>query len=212
MKKFMMIVLILAVAVMAGCASYTVQSVPSQLDENKIVKAEKDDISVTAFPILTEEDSKRYFDANLPRENVMAIYVNILNTSPNIVEIIASNLIVHSRQQSIEPLPIEKVYKVVKRNWVGRSAVWMLGLYVAAPISAIHTASVNKDVEQDLKGKVLKIGDVIKSKTFTQGFLWFKLPDDVALEEMGDKKLALKMIFKKDGKLVECNLPIKPSK
>ena len=80
MKKIFLIGLILAVAVVvSGCASYTVQSMPSQLDENKVVKAEKEDISVTAFPILTEEDSKRYFDKNLIGKNILAVYFVIVN-------------------------------------------------------------------------------------------------------------------------------------
>lgn len=65
MKKILLIGLILAVAVVSGCASYNVQRFPSQIDESKVVKVGDNDVSITAFPILTEEDSKKYFDANL---------------------------------------------------------------------------------------------------------------------------------------------------
>jgi hypothetical protein len=209
MKKIFLIGLILVVASFAsGCASYTVQTVPSQIDESKVVKAGDNDISITAFPILTEEDSKKYFDANLPGDKVMAIYLNVLNTSPDVVEVVASNLIIHSsHQQSIEPLPIEKAYKVVRREYAGKSTFWwFFGVYVGAPISAAHTASVNKDIEQDLQGKALNLGG-INPKSSTYGFLWFKIPK----EAMHDDKLPkgdLKISMKKNGKLIDYNLSL----
>lgn len=212
MKRFLLIVLVLAIAVvMSGCASYLVQNVPSQIDENKIVKAGDDDISITAFPILTKEDSKKYFDADLMGNGVMAVHLSILNTSSNVIEVTASNLIVQSNQRSVlASLPIENVYKIVKRSWGEKSTFWLFfGAYVGAPISAAHTASVNKDVEEDLQGKYLKFGD-IKPKTFGQGFLWFKIPD----EAMPNGKLLgseLKISIKKDGKLSEYILPIPAS-
>jgi len=213
MKKIVMISLVLLVAVLtSGCASYyTVQNVPSQIDESKVVKAGDNDILITAFPILTKEDSKKYFDANLIGDNILAVHLSILNTSSYVFEVTASNLIIKSHQQfTLASLPIKDVYKITKRSWGLKSVGWFLITYgIGGPISAAHTASVNKDVEQDLKSKVLKLGD-IKPKTFTQGFLWFKIPD----EAMSDGKLPdseLKISIKKDGKLVEYNLPIPAS-
>lgn len=46
---------------------------------------------------------------------------------------------------------------------------------------------------------MLKFGD-IKSKESTQGFLWFKLSDDVMSEQ--NAKLALKLTFEQNGKSV----------
>ena len=73
MKKIVLIVLILAVAVLAsGCASYTTKFVnTAQVDNNKLVKDNSNDILVVAFPILTEKDSKDYFDENLIGEKVL---------------------------------------------------------------------------------------------------------------------------------------------
>ena len=101
MKRFLMIGLVLLAAVLAnGCASYNIQSVPSQIDESKTVKVEDNDTTITAFPILTEEDSKKYFDKNLIGNNLLAVYLNVLNTSPSVVEIIKSNLIIQAQQPS----------------------------------------------------------------------------------------------------------------
>jgi len=117
-----MIGLVLLVAVLAnGCASYNIQSVPSQIDESKTVKVEDNDTTITAFPILTEEDSKKYFDKNLIGNNLLAVYLNVLNTSPSVVEIIKSNLIIQAQQPSaLAPLPQEDVYKAVRRGWAGK--------------------------------------------------------------------------------------------
>jgi len=207
MKKILLISLVLLVAVLAsGCASYTVKSMPSQLDESKVVKVEKEDVSITAFPILTEEDSKRYFDANLPGNNILAIYVNILNTSPNIIEIIASNLIVS--RQPIEPLPIKKAYKAIRRGYAGKSIFWwFFGVYVGAPISALHTASVNKDIEQDLNGKILNLAN-ISPKTSRYGFLWFEIPKGVMRDDKFPSSEFVISVKKKDGKIIKYVLPI----
>ena len=86
MKKILLIGLALLVAVLAsGCASYTVQNIPSQLDENKVVKAGDNDISITALPILTEEDSKKYFDYDLVAKNVLSVYLVIVNHSQSAI-------------------------------------------------------------------------------------------------------------------------------
>ncbi len=210
MKKIFLIGLILAVAVVvSGCASYTVQSMPSQLDENKVVKAEKEDISVTAFPILTEEDSKRYFDKNLIGKNILAVYFVIVNYDKKNVQFISSDLVLGGGK-IINPYPQKEVYKTIRREYGGKAFLWMFPTwFVGAPVSVVHTASVNTKIEEDINKKHLNFGE-IKPREFAQGFLWFKLPDDAALEERGDRKLALKMIFKKDGELVEHNLSIKP--
>ena len=135
--------------VMAGCASYTTQSVSSQLEENKTIRAEKEDISITAFPILTKEDSKKYFDANLPGDNIMAIYVNILNISPDVVEIVTLKLSTLPRQYVLEPMQVKEVSKSSKKGYLGKSFLWMITTYyVGAPISALHTRASIKALKR----------------------------------------------------------------
>ena len=208
MKRMVLLGLVLIAWVMAGCASYTTQNVPSQLEENKTVRAEKEDISITVFPILTKEDSKKYFDANLPGDNIMAIFVNILNTSPDVVEISAAKLSTLPRQYVLEPLQVEDVYKSSKREYVGKASLWMvLTYFVGAPVSALHTRSVNKDIEIDLQGKALKLGDV-KPKTYIHGFLWFKIPDGAIGENKKLPRSELRVIANKNGKAIDFVLPI----
>jgi len=206
MKKILFIgILIFCTVIFAGCASYTVQNVPSQFDENKVVKAGDNDISITAFPILSEEDSKKYFDYDLVAKNVLSVYLVIVNHSQNSIQLISSNVVLEN-DKVVTPYPQKEVYKMVRREYVGKSSFWwFFGLYVGAPISAAHTSGVNTKIEEDINKKNLNSGE-IKPKEFQQGFVWFKLPDDIVLEELGDKKLSLKVVLKKDGKLINHDL------
>jgi hypothetical protein len=210
MKKFALIGLVLLVAVLAsGCASYTVQNVPSQIDESKVVKAGDNDVSITALPILTEEDSKKYFDYDLVAKNVLSVYLVIVNHSQSAIQFISSQ-VDSGNGKMIEPFPQKDVYKLIRREYAGKASAWFLISYgLGGPISAGHTASVNTKIEEDINKKHLNFGE-IKPREFQQGFTWFKLPDDVILGEMKGKEVVLKMMFKKNGRLMEYNLSIKP--
>jgi hypothetical protein len=199
------LVVIFAAVLASGCASYTVQNVPSQIDESKVVKAGDNDISITALPILTEEDSKKYFDYDLVAKNVLSVYLVIVNHSQSAIQFISSQ-VDSGNGKMIEPFPQKDVYKLIRREYAGKASAWFLISYgLGGPISAGHTASVNTKIEEDINKKHLNFGE-IKPREFQQGFAWFKLPDDVVLEEMRGKKLALKMIFKKNGKPIEHDL------
>jgi len=206
MKKIMLISLVLLVAVLAsGCASYTVQNVPSQIDESKVVKAGDNDISITALPILTEEYSKKYFDYDLVAKNVLSVYLVIVNHSQSAIQFVSSQ-VDSGNGKMIEPFPQKDVYKLIRREYAGKATLWMFPTYfVGIPFSIAHTAGLNTKIEEDINKKHLNFGD-IKPREFAQGFLWFKLPDDVVLEEIKGKTIVLKMMFKKDGKSINHNL------
>ena len=202
MKKIFLIGLILVMAVVAsGCASYSTKSVnPTQIDESKLVKDNSNDILVVAFPILTEKDSKDYFDEDLIGKKVLAVYLSIFNIASGDIKYINSTLSVQSGNKEFAPLPTEKVYGYIKKGYGARATAWFLISYgLGGPISAVHTNSVNSKIEEDLKAKTLKFGN-IKSKESTQGFLWFKLSDDAMSKP--NTKLALKLTFEQNGKSV----------
>ena len=189
MKKIMLISLVLLVAVLAsGCASYTVQNVPSQIDESKVVKAGDNDISITALPILTEEYSKKYFDYDLVAKNVLSVYLVIVNHSQSAIQFVSSQ-VDSGNGKMIEPFPQKDVYKLIRREYAGKATLWMFPTYfVGIPFSIAHTAGLNTKIEEDINKKHLNFGE-IKPREFQQGFLWFKLPDDVVLEEIKGKTI-----------------------
>jgi len=78
--------------------------------------------------------------------------------------------------------------------------------FIGAPVSAMHTSSVNKKIKEDLQGKYLAF-QVIKYKASIQGFSWFRISDDTITEmKKGKSRLILRLTLGKGGKLLECEL------
>jgi hypothetical protein len=78
---------------------------------------------------------------------------------------------------------------------------------VGIPFSIAHTANVNSKIEEDINKKYFNSGE-IKPREFRQGFIWFKLSDDAISEPKEKNKLTLRLVFKKDNKLVDYNLAL----
>ncbi len=212
MKRMLMIVLVLAVAVVTGCASYNAKgAVPtsSNIEENKLVRIEKEGITVIAFPILNESESKKYFDANLLDRRILAVYLDISNRTADNVRLISANLEI---KQSALPMPImtkEEAYKILKKEWAVKTTFWwFFGVYVGAPISALHTSAVNTEIEEDLNKKILNFGE-IKPKEMSQGFVWFKIPEEATPNENNlPKGMILLLIVEKKSILIRYDLLI----
>jgi hypothetical protein len=214
MRKIWLIGLLLAVMALAvGCASYSAKGMmPTQINESKVVKSEKDGISITAFPILTEKDSKEYFDDNLIEKRLLCLYLNIENHSQNIIKPISISVRV-LQEEPIGHSSTEDVYKTLKREWLGKSAFWwFFGLYVGAPISAAHTSNINDRIEKDLNGKYLKFNEVGPKESLL-GFVCFKIPQKTMPEpDKGfPRDLLFKIVFKNNSTLIEYNLSVSRS-
>ena len=208
MKKIMLIGLVLLVAVLAGgCASYTAKEiVPTNIDEDKVIRSDKDDISVIAFPLVSEKDCKEYFDEDLLDKNILAVYLTVVNNNQENIKFISSNLEGKKSDFAANPLPEGDVYKSIRRGYTGKSLLWMFTTwYVGGAISTMHTKSINNKIEADLRDKILKFGD-LKPKESIHGFLWFKLPDTAMSTKATARNLVLKLLFEKDGKTVNHKL------
>jgi len=185
MKKTVMILLVVS---LVGCAGYNTRGampVTSRVNDTKLIKAEKDGIAITAFPILNEDDSRRYFDENLLDYRILALFLDVFNKTSNEVKVASSELKIG--QIVLEPSTTDVMYKAVKREYAGKAFLWMFPtLYIGAPISAIHTYRINKEIEADMKEKRLDFGKEIKPLGMSQGFVWFKIPDKTSPEDKGD--------------------------
>jgi len=193
MKKMMILSVILAVAAVlavSGCATYNTRgAIPilSSIEEKKLVKLEKEGIIIIAFPIATEEDSKKYFDENLlgyriVGERILAVYLDVSNKTSSAVKITSVSLKVG---EAVIPLTTaEVVYKAIKREYVGKAFLWMLPTYFVGAIpSVIHTSVINTRIEEDVKSKQFVLGAEIKAAGSAQGFIWFRVPDKVVFDE-----------------------------
>ena len=95
------------------------------------------------MPILTEEDGRKYFDANLIGKNIVAVHLNILNFSSDVAEFAESNLTINN--SILTQLSVEDVYRVIRREYTAKAIAWLSITYgVGGPILAAHTAGINK--------------------------------------------------------------------
>ena len=76
------------------------------------------------------------------------------------------------------PMSVEDAFGVLKNEYWGKGILWYtIGLYIGAPISALHTKSVNNKIKADLEKKLLVPGAELKNGL--QGFLMFRIPKEV---------------------------------
>ena len=202
MKKFVLIGLILAVAVLAGgCASYNPRTgIPDvkifQETGIKVVNADAG-ITIVAYPIQTKEDADVYFDnTGLAKEGLLPVYVSVSGINGKNCRV--DTTFIQTENRSIPTISAEVAYKLLKKSHGGREVAWGIWTYgVGAPISAAHTAFVNSKIEKDLKEKEMK-GE--------SGFLYFKIPDDL---ESLDKSFLVFILADKDSKNLTVKLPLK---
>jgi len=197
---------------LVGCATYGANgimpdlSAPESLkDKAKMSTKLSIGAAMSAYPIITEDESKKFFDEDLIEKKILAIAMEIRLNEP--VNLVAAALNLEGAEgTTFSPMTSDEVYSVVKRSWIGRSAFWMVFVYyVGAPISAYATSKTNDKIQQDLvkNKKLLTLGKV--DKGLTRGFLCFRIP--VSPEKAKGK---LKLIIQNDGKLLDYNFDINP--
>ena len=204
------IALPLVIMLVAGCASYNARGVlpMSASTQQKGSMVESDDFVIRGFPVLTKEDSKIYFDENLPGDHILGIFLEVFSKSSNEVKIVSLELKID--KTVLQPSTADEMYKVVKREYVGKACLWMLPTaFVGGPISAIHTYRINQEIERDIKEK--EFGKEVKPFGTSGGFIWFKIPNKVSPKDKGEwfpKGMVLKffLAFGEEKKLIE--LPI----
>jgi len=176
-RFLVVVVAVLVGLIMTSCATYNTKGampVMSRIDQKKLVMVEKDGVEITVFPILNKEDSEKYFDENILDNRMLAVYLDVLNKTTGKVKLTSSYLEVG--QMVVGSSPANVMYKVVKRNPWGRAYFWMYPtFFVGGPISAIHTYTINKEIEADIKEKQIGFSE-IEPMGISEGFLWFKIP------------------------------------
>jgi len=110
----------------------------------------------------------------------------------------------------VYPMNSEEAYQAIRRGYWGKSIFWwFFGLYIGAPISAIHTHEVNKEIRQDLNRKLLNLEP--NSKSRLKGFLLFKVPKGFIKENAIPKGLMLKLnLIVGENRGIKYNFPISP--
>jgi len=176
-KVFSKIIVVIFIAGLMGCASYTATAPVNPGSAQNAISSENGGIKITVLPVQTKEDAKRFFDyEKISNEGFMPIYLTMSNMSQQLNYQITSIILKTPDSKNLDVLPVEEAYKHVKKSWVGRSLGWGLLTIVAIPISAAHTSSVNDKIMADLKEKQFMAKEV-KSGETQSGFLYFKLDE-----------------------------------
>jgi hypothetical protein len=212
-KIIMCVFLGVLIGFMAGCTWYSAKGAIPMMDrveENKLVKMEKEGVAITAFPILNEDDSSKYFDRNIIPGRMFAVYLSIFNKTSNEVRVISSEFRIG--KTILQPSTAEEMYKVIKREYGVKAFIWMFPTYfVGAPISIAHTHYVNKKIEADMEKKQMEFHKEIKPSGILQGFIWFKVPKKVAPEYESEglpKGTVFNLILEQEKRVVEFGLPV----
>ncbi|MDD2753090.1 MAG: hypothetical protein PHT44_00530 [Candidatus Portnoybacteria bacterium] len=216
--KTKMLLAVLVMILTAGCATYNTQgAVPmmGRIPQNQLGVVEKDGLSISVYPVKTEEEAKRYFDDNLLDDGILAVYFVLANKTSNSFNIDALTLKT-DEGVVVSSLALDLVYDAVKKDYVWRAGLWGAGTGMAGlTISLFHTRSVNKDVKADIRAKSIESSSKeIKPLDTVQGFSWFKLPDKIAEDKKGVNGLPKGMVLNlslesaPEKKLVKYEIPI----
>lgn len=177
--KAIAVLFLLLMIVAGGCATNKARGViPMSANPKGLVKMETEDVVIRVFPILNKDDSKTYFDENLLSDRILAIFLEVFSKTSNETRVVSLEL--RRGETILQPLTTNEVYKVVKREYIGKAFLWALPTYfVGGPISAIHTYRINKEIERDIKEKEFR--KEVKPFGTSGGFVWFKIPKDMAI-------------------------------
>jgi|GEM_PF-2085423 len=209
---------------LSGCATYGAKGVmPSMsdpsVDKLKLSTTMGNGIVVTAYPLTTKAETKKYFDEDfttfLGKKEIVAIFLKIQNGTTGSVKTIAATLNMDDNNNSmlVQAMTAQDVYGVLKRDWLARASGWFFVSWLwtaglGGPISALDTYLTNNRIREDIETtKMLNFAGEIKQKGTSEGFVCFRVPEPLREKPL---KKSLKVIFQNnDGRLFEYNLDIK---
>lgn len=116
-------VLILSAVVLAGCASsYQVVRMPQREADVYPHSQTKAGITIAIDEIKGVDRAERYFGADLIKEGILPLAVVVSNYGEHRVIVKPSDVLLHRGKQIVDPLPIEAVVAIAKRqHWFLRS-------------------------------------------------------------------------------------------
>ncbi len=178
-------------ALTSGCAS-TPKGLelyePQSVDSYKNLQI-KDGLAVAIHPILDGEESKKYFGADLPSDNIFPVYFVAENRHPSSkIVLFKSSIVLRTEQFEATRAPDKPAPAQVRRGNSGSAGLVELAsfyppiLILALPFalaSAVDRGSAqditNHLRTQEFQSRTLAPGQVAR------GFLYFQLPTDAKL-------------------------------
>lgn len=170
---------LLTVALLWGCASYTPSLVKLDPTGPKAQSEAKNDVLVYVEEYATREKCQRAFDTDLSGEGVLPLLVLVRNNAGCPYEVTPKTFAVEAGDKELEALTVEQAVAKAKRGAVGRALGWsmivpIISIPVAVVASAAHTGKVNQQIIQDFSAKAFPGGTIMPNREIS-GFLFFVL-------------------------------------
>lgn len=178
MKKFGSVIGSIVFAVLfLGCASYNAV-VPNAANYNTAaVEKTVDDVKVSALPVYTKEDAKKYFDdETISRNGLIPVYVYVSLANNAGDHRITSITLSTPDNKVLNRLSLEEAYQEVRKWYAGRVLAWGVLAPIAMPFSAINVSNTNDAIKEDMKAKDF-VAEEIKWGEVSQGFVYFKIDE-----------------------------------
>jgi hypothetical protein len=175
MKKKISATLLSLLILISGCASFNPNPTPNiSLDKFKYQQT-VNGVIVGIDPYFSPIKTKGIFDNDFEEHAMLALFLNTAVPEENTYSITKSDITISdtSSGKTFAPIDWKEAGQCVGRNY-GYTVMWFFvgGLIGVIP-SAIHTANINSEIENDLATREFQCGP-IKSND-AQGFLYYNL-------------------------------------
>jgi len=151
MRKILLLVLLLAVAAVSGCANYKAAALPILQPEFAPYSQDCNDVTVSC-KALSEYECKRHLGRNVLKKGYQPIQICIQNES-------RTYLLLSPQSINLPLVPPEDVAREVHTSTVGRATAWGVGglfiwpLLVPAVVDGVKSSQANQKLDADYSGK-----------------------------------------------------------
>jgi hypothetical protein len=177
--SFLLLFLLFLTAACGGNSLYKVgPRVATPLPE-RTGEARAGGIILRAVPLLTDEESQRLFEANLPLGGLLPVRVQI-------------------RNESGAPLPLKRARFLVRDGagqvWKMRSAKQAVGRILEANEVTLYNPSSRKEFEERFRAHALDIETPLGPSEEREGLIFFQTPHKEAVESPRGLTLVIEKI------------------
>ncbi len=160
--------------ILAGCASYKPQMKSARDLDKCPYKQEFSGVSVGLDPYYTPAKTRGVFDNDFKDHELLAVNMMVFCPGGKTYRLKKSDIVLKDDSgKEFKPVDYKTAGDMVGRGY-GYTVLWFfIGGIVGLIPSAIHTASVNTDIENDLKAAELP--DNLEMTAPTKGFVYFSM-------------------------------------
>lgn len=198
MQKLKFLVLLSAVFMVTGCATYKAQVVSTDRVESYKYKAEKDGLKVAVEPYDQSDKTKAAFYVDVTSKNVRPVQLVIENTSVDNFLITRNDIrLLDKSGNEIKPVNSNFVYGLFEKNELAY-AFWGFGIF-----SYMSAEKANEKMQSDWHEKEFPEDRTILPSRKAAGFVFFQTP-----EHLEGKILKINLINLKNNQTSELEVSL----